>query len=102
LSCGKQHIDFTVKNESETTYDSIVLVGLSKIPIYNFEPYSTYSNYIDNSNLSEDNECEIITYQKGNIRSRHFGLFNNNDLSAEAFIITILKDTINIRQTTAF
>ncbi len=98
ISC-ESHIDFKIKNNSETDFDSVVVHGLGRLKIESLNKGSEVSGYIDYSKSEErsDGGYGIELFKKGLVKRQNFGYYTNGSPTESGFNITIEKDTILIQ-----
>ncbi len=101
-SCGKSRINFTVKNNSDIVFDSVVVSGLGRFKIVNFQPNTEVFDFIDwsNSKTRTDGGYQIKLYENGTIRYKAFGYFSNGIPSDSKYYIEVQKDTIIVKAIT--
>src|SRR5690349_1477272 len=99
MSCEQSHINFTVKNNSEVKYDSVIVNGLGTLKFTDLHPKSKMSGYIDwsESKADTDGAYQIKLYQDGNIQSQLFGYYSNGAPLSDNFEITIETNSILVK-----
>ncbi|RZJ64086.1 MAG: hypothetical protein EOO45_19275 [Flavobacterium sp.] len=100
-SCkGREEINFEIHNDSLIDYDSIVITGLGKLKFDNIKSGCKTKGVLDysRSKTKTDGGYEIKLYSNDSIKNHDFGYYSNGIPSSTHMIITIAKDTINVKE----